>query len=102
MSFRDGAEEQVGKMAVERILRIGNKYGLHARPAMMFVELANKFNSNIRLTRGPLNVDGKSIMELMMLAAEKDSEIILTADGPDAEEAAEALENLVKGNFFEE
>jgi len=87
---------------VQRIVRIGNKYGLHARPAMMFVELANKFRSNIRLTRGPLNVDGKSILELMMLAAEKDSEILLTIEGPDEEEAAEALEDLVSNNFFEE
>ena len=89
-------------MAIEKLLKIDNKYGLHARPAMMFVDLANKFSSNIKVSKGQLCVDGKSIMELMMLAAEKDSEVRLVAEGDDEEDAVRALEQLVKSKFDEE
>lgn len=90
------------QVLVEKAIRIENKYGLHARPAMQFVELAGKFSSQISLTRGEKAADAKSIMEVLMLAAEKGSELVIRADGNDAESAVEALEKLVASKFDEE
>jgi len=79
-----------------------NKLGLHARPAMSFVDTANSFTSDIKVTKDGQTVDGKSIMQLMMLAAPKGSELQIDAQGPDAQPAVEALVKLVKGKFDEE
>ncbi len=79
-----------------------NKYGLHARPAMQFVETANRFNCRIEVANGPLVVDAKSIMSVMRLAATKGTVLMLTIDGEDAEQAAAALMELVEGGFGEE
>ena len=68
---------------IEREVQIVNKLGLHARPAAEIVKTAAKFESNITLTRDDLEVNGKSIMGVMMLAAEFGSTITLRADGPD-------------------
>ena len=89
-------------MPVEKLLRIGNKYGLHARPAMMFADLANKFRSDIRLTRGPLTVDGKSIMHMAMLAAAAGTKLKIKAEGNDAKAATDALKELVEDRMFDE
>jgi phosphocarrier protein len=87
---------------VEREVAIVNKYGLHARPAMQFVELANKYNSKIEVSNGTLAVDAKSIMSVMRLAATKGSVLTITASGEDAEESVEALVALVEEGFGEE
>lgn len=79
-----------------------NKLGLHARPAMVFVDLASTFQSEIKVRKDDNEVDGKSIMMMMMLAAAKGSELVITAEGPDAEAASEALKKLVDGGFDEE
>ncbi len=80
---------------IKKILKVKNKQGLHARPAALFVQLANKFDSKITVTKDGQDVNGKSIMGILMLAAEKDSEILIVAEGEDATEAAEALGGLI-------
>ena len=85
---------------VEEEVEIINKYGLHARPAMELVELANRYGSKIELSSGILTVDAKSIMSVMRLAATKGTVLKLTADGQDAGEAIDALVKLV-GQFDE-
>ncbi len=87
--------------AVETQVEIVNKYGLHARPAMQFVEVANKYSSKIEISNGVLNVDAKSIMSMMRLAATKGTVLTIIADGEDAEEAASALKALVAQGFGE-
>ncbi|MEO6331987.1 MAG: HPr family phosphocarrier protein [Gemmatimonadaceae bacterium] len=86
---------------IERHVEIINKLGLHARPAAEIVKTAAKFECNITLTRDDLEVNGKSIMGVMMLAAEFGSTIALRADGPDEEQAVEALAALVASKFRE-
>lgn len=79
-----------------------NKYGFHARPAAEFVKLANKFASEVWVKKEEIEVSGKSIMGVMMLAAEKGSIISIRAVGADAQEAVEALAGLVANRFGEE
>jgi phosphocarrier protein HPr len=86
---------------IERTVRIVNKNGLHARPAAEIVKLAAKFNSEITITKDDLDVNGKSIMGVMMLAAEHGSDITLRAEGPDAQQALDALATLVSNKFGE-
>ena len=74
---------------------IQNKLGLHARPAAIFVQTANKFDSRITVEKESERVNGKSIMGILMLGAEKGSSIIVEAEGADAEQALEELERLV-------
>jgi len=85
---------------VEREVEIINKYGLHARPAMELVELANRYGSKIEVSSGILTVDAKSIMSVMRLAATKGTVLKLMANGADADEAIDALVKLV-GQFDE-
>jgi phosphocarrier protein len=87
---------------LQREVKIVNKYGLHARPAMQFVEIANRFNCKIEVANGALVVDAKSIMSVMRLAATKGTVLKLLADGDDAQPAVEALEKLVESGFGEE
>ena len=82
-------------MLIEKKLVIKNEQGLHARPAALFVQIANKYESDILVRKGKQEVNGKSIMGLMTLAAEKNSSIILKVEGPDAEEAMKELEALL-------
>ena len=82
-------------MLNEKKIVIKNKQGLHARPAALFVQTANKFDSVITVIKGDEEVNGKSIMGILMLGAEKDSAIVIRAEGPDAEEALAELEKLV-------
>ena len=86
---------------MERTLTIVNKLGLHARAAAKLVTLASKFKSDIRVKKDAREVSGKSIMGVMMLAAAKGSRITVRAEGPDAEQALEALEALVARKFDE-
>jgi phosphocarrier protein HPr len=86
---------------IERVVTIANKNGLHARPAAEIVKLAAKFKSDIRLAREDLEVNGKSIMGVMMLAAEFGAALNVRADGPDAKEAVDALTALISNRFGE-
>lgn len=88
-------------MTVERTLRVINENGIHARPAAEIVKVAAKFHSEITLARDGLEVNGKSIMGVMMLAAECGSQIVVRATGDDAEEALDALANVVLSKFGE-
>lgn len=85
----------------ERSVQIVNKHGLHARPAAEMVKAASKFKSDITISRDDLEVNGKSIMGVMMLAAEYGATITLKASGPDADDALEALSALVASRFGE-
>ena len=85
----------------ERTVQIVNRNGLHARPAAEIVKLAAKYQSEITIVKDDLDVNGKSIMGVMMLAAEHGSTIVLRADGPDAEAALDALATLVSNKFGE-
>ncbi len=85
----------------ERTVTIVNKNGVHARPAAEIVKTAGKFASNVTIVRDDLEVNGKSIMGVMMLAAECGSQIILRATGDDADAAVEALALLVAAKFGE-
>lgn len=80
---------------IERKIIVKNPQGLHARPAALFVQVANKFDSTIKILKDDQIVNGKSIMGILMLAAEKDSEIVIIAEGNDSEEAIVELEKLV-------
>ena len=86
---------------IKQKVTIVNKFGLHARPAMQFVELANKFSCGIEVTKDALAVDAKSIMSVMRLAATKGTVLKIIADGDDADEAIEALSDLVDSGFGE-
>lgn len=86
----------------KKTLIIQNKLGLHARAASQFVQLANKFKADITISRGRQEVNGKSIMGVMMLAAAKGSKITVKAKGDDAHTALDAVEKLVNDKFGEE
>ncbi len=89
-------------MAISRDLTIQNKLGIHARPAAQFVKIASRFNCDIRVEKDGEEVDGKSIMGLMMLAAGHGSVITVQTDGADETAALDALENLVNRKFEED
>jgi phosphotransferase system HPr (HPr) family protein len=80
---------------IRKKLIVKNKQGLHARPAALFVQVANKFDARIIVRRDDEEVNGKSIMGILMLGAEKDSMIIIEADGADAHLAMAELEKVV-------
>jgi phosphocarrier protein HPr len=86
----------------ERTTQIRNKFGLHARPAAEFVKLATQFQSEIWVRKQEVEVNGKSIMGMMMLAAECGAEITIRADGDDEHEAIEKLIALVNNRFGED
>lgn len=81
---------------------IVNRLGLHARPAMSFVDLASSFGCSVAVNRAGQSVDGKSIMQMMMLAATRGTELEIICEGPSAEEACAALKKLVETGFEEE
>jgi phosphocarrier protein HPr len=85
----------------ERSVKIVNKNGLHARPAAEIVKTASKFTSDIIIVRDELEVNGKSIMGVMMLAAECGAEVTLRATGPDESAAVEAIAKLITSKFGE-
>ena len=85
----------------ERTVQIVNKNGLHARPAAEIVKTAGKFSSDVTIVRDDLEVNGKSIMGVMMLAAECGATITLRAQGPDADDAIAAIASLVAHKFGE-
>ena len=85
----------------ERTVTIVNQVGLHARPAAQIVKLAAGFKSDITLARDELEVNAKSIMGVMMLAAERGAQLLLRAEGPDADAALDALARLIADGFGE-
>jgi len=87
---------------VERTVVITNPLGIHARPAALIVQCAADYSSDIFLSKGDVSgVNGKSIMGVMMLAAEKGSQVKIVAEGPDAEKAIAAIGDLIESNFEE-
>lgn len=86
---------------IEKTVTIINKLGLHARASSKFVTLASKFHSQIELCRGTKIVNAKSIMGVMMLAAPKETELLLKIDGDDETQAMEALTQLIANRFDE-
>ena len=86
----------------ETLLEIKNPDGLHMRPAMQFVDLASQFDSDIQVRNADMEVDGKSIMQMSMLAATCGTRLTLRASGVDAGQALEALRDLVEKKQFDE
>jgi len=82
-------------MEVSKSIVIKNKTGLHARPAALFVQVANKYISDITIVKGDQEINGKSIMGILMLAAEKGSKIMIRANGDDAQDAINELTDLL-------
>ena len=82
-------------MVVKKDIVIKNKTGLHARPAALFVQVANKYESDITIVKDDQEVNGKSIMGILMLAAEKGAEVTIIAEGDDAEAAVEELSEIL-------
>lgn len=95
---QDSLEHEVHEAELE----IRNSEGLHMRPAMRFVDIANGFDSEISVSNGETDVDGKSIMQITMLAATYGTKLKIRAKGPDARAAIEALRELVEEQHFNE
>lgn len=91
-------QETVCETAVE----IKNADGLHMRPAMQFVDVANQFTCDIAVSNGPVEVDGKSIMQMTMLAATVGTKLKIKAQGSGARKAVNALQELVEKKMFDE
>ncbi len=87
---------------LSRTFMIKNKFGLHARPSASFVQTASRFRAEIKVEKDGQVADGKSIMDLMMLAAAQGNFITVKAEGDDAQQALESLETLIEGQFGEE
>jgi phosphocarrier protein len=87
---------------IEKEIVIINRLGLHARPAAMFVRIANRYRSEIWVEKEGEQINGKSIMGLMMLAAGQGSKLLIRCEGPDAEKAMEEIEDLIKRRFNED
>jgi phosphocarrier protein len=87
---------------VERAVTITNRNGIHARPAAEIVKLAGRYRSEITIGREDLEVNGKSIMGVMMLAAARGTRLELCTSGPEAEQALEHLDDLVRRRFDED
>jgi len=83
-------------------ITIVNRLGLHARPSAMFVKVCNRFKSEVWVEKDGEQVNGKSIMGLMMLAAGQGSKLLVTCEGPDAERALQEIEALIAGRFDED
>ncbi|MBL7114702.1 MAG: HPr family phosphocarrier protein [Kiritimatiellae bacterium] len=88
--------------ALSRKVEIGNQYGIHARPAAMIVKIASRFRADVTFERDGNCVSGKSIMGLMTLEASRGTRLIISAEGPDAEQVLDELEMLVDRNFDED
>lgn len=86
----------------EKTFTVENKLGLHARPAALFVQTTHKYKSQVRVGRDGQEVDGKSIMGILTLAAEKGAQLTIVADGPDEDALLNHLEELFKKKFDEE
>jgi len=95
-------ENTLEKVVCEAQVEIKNADGLHMRPAMQFVDLASTFQSDVTVSNGETSVDGKSIMQMSMLAATYGTRLTIKAEDPDARGAVEALRELVEVKMFDE
>ncbi len=86
----------------KRTLTIKNKLGMHARAASLFVQTANQFDSDITIAKGDQEVNAKSIMGILILAAACGTEVVIKAIGSDAAKALDAIEDLIERKFDEE
>ncbi len=86
---------------ISKEILIKNRLGIHARPAALFVQEAQRYKSKVVVSKDGLEVNGKSVMGLLLLAAEKGARILLRAEGPDEADALRALERLIEGGFGE-
>ncbi|MCK4590212.1 MAG: HPr family phosphocarrier protein [Candidatus Latescibacteria bacterium] len=89
-------------MQLSRDIEIINKLGMHARAAAKFVKLASTFSSQVEIERAGRRVNGKSIMGVMMLAAEMGSQFTIRAEGEDEKQAVEAMISVIEDKFYEE
>ncbi|MFW6160812.1 MAG: HPr family phosphocarrier protein [Acidobacteriota bacterium] len=87
---------------IEKEVRIKNKLGLHARAAVKFVNVANRFASSVRLEKDTQEIDGKSILGILTLAAVRETRLTLKISGGDEEAALKALEKLIDNKFGED
>jgi phosphocarrier protein HPr len=85
----------------ERTIEIKNKLGLHARAAAKFVHTASRFKADVKVRKGDEEVDGKSILGILLLAAGRGSTIVVKSDGPDERDALDAIEKLIEDKFDE-
>lgn len=95
-------EDTVEGLVCEADVEIKNADGLHMRPAMLFVDIANQFECDITVSNEDNSVDGKSIMQMSMLAATCGTKLKIKAEGADAEKAVGALRQLVEERMFDE
>ncbi len=95
-------EDALEKVVCETTVEIKNADGLHMRPAMQFVDIANQFDCDVAVSNGQNIVDGKSIMQMSMLAATCGTRLKIKAEGQDAEKAINALQELVEQKHFDE
>jgi phosphocarrier protein len=100
-------EMQAGQNSLEKLIcetnvEIKNADGLHMRPAMQFVDVANQFDCDVTVSNNENSVDGKSIMQMSMLAATCGTKIKIKAEGEDAKKAVDALRELVEEKHFDE
>jgi len=95
-------EDTLEKLVGEATVEIKNADGLHMRPAMQFVDLASQFDCEVTVSNGETDVDGKSIMQMSMLAATCGTRLKIRAEGADAEAAVDALRDLVEVRMFDE
>ncbi len=95
-------EKQPQPKKVKKTLTVLNQLGLHARAAAELVKVTSEFRSDVMLNKDGLQVNGKSIMGLMMLAASKGTQVTVTVEGPDAEACMEAVEKIFNEKFGEE
>lgn len=95
-------ERNLSQGVYEAEVEIKNADGLHMRPAMQFVDIASQFDCEVKVSNGPTSVDGKSIMQMSMLAATLGTKLKISTEGDDAKEAIDALRNLVEIEKFGE
>ncbi len=95
-------EKQTKPQKIKKTLTIQNQLGLHARAAAELVKVTSEFRSEVILNKNGLQVNGKSIMGIMMLAASKGTKVVVSIEGPDAEECMEAVEKIFNDKFGED
>ncbi len=95
-------ETSANHQEITKQVKIPNSLGLHARPAMQLVDVANRFEADLQIAKGSQQVDAKSIMQVMTLAATQGTKLTLSATGSDATEALDAMAGLIAEGFGEE
>jgi len=95
-------QNSLEKEVCETTIEIKNTDGLHMRPAMQFVDVANQFDCDVTVSNSENTVDGKSIMQMTMLAATRGTKLKIRVEGTDAEKAINALQELVEKKHFDE